>query len=124
MGFDGINHLWGPLLIASGEKITALKPIGVFGSSKGSSIASATLSKVLPMRSPVIKTITRAIPAVIRGGAPTAVLGRAVGRFVPVLGWGLLTYDVVSFGYNNRKEITQGLQDRQRYIDEGLMPLR
>jgi len=58
-------------------------PVGALGSKPGSSVASYVLSKTITYSSPVIKKV-----------AGTAVLGRALGRFVPWVGWGLTAYDV------------------------------
>ena len=80
--------------VASGVPISALKPVGALGSAPGTSVASAALSRLLPVRLPfAIPTPTLANPA-----ASTAVLGRALGRFVPVGGVGLLAYDVTTIG--------------------------
>ena len=76
----------GGVMYLSGQPMSVLKPFGYLGSESGSSIASYTLSKAFPYRSPAIKAFTRAVPSVVRGGAFTAVLGRAAGRFVPVVG--------------------------------------
>ena len=73
----------GPLLIAAGEPIKALKPVGALGSKPGSSIASFALSKVLPQK----------LPFRFMG---STVLGRGLGRFIPIVGWGLTIYDAAS----------------------------
>ena len=52
------------------------------GSSTGTSIASKYLSKALPQK----------LPVRILG---TTVLGRAIGRVVPYVGWTLLAIDIV-----------------------------
>jgi hypothetical protein len=89
-GLDGGEHLIGPTMVLLGQPIEILKPVGVLGSKPGSSIASYTLSKTITYSSPVIKQVTG-----------TAVLGRALGRFVPLAGWALTAYDV----WDNRIEI-------------------
>lgn len=87
------------LLGASGAALgseTIGKPFQTGGSqsraSKGTSIASSYLSKRFPQR------LSRQIPTPrighLRAGTP--VVGRALGRFVPILGWGLLAYDGIS----------------------------
>ena len=75
------EHFIGPVLIALGQPIRTLKPVGALGSKVGSSIASKYLSKALPQKMGVR----------ILG---TKVLGRALGRFVPYVGWGLTIYDL------------------------------
>ena len=78
--------------VAAGIPIQALKPVGALGSSPGASIGSTVLSKLVPVRLPFsIPTPTFANPA-----ARTALLGRALGRFVPVVGVGLLAFDATS----------------------------
>lgn len=54
----------------------------------------------------------------------TNVLGRAIGRFIPFLGWALTVYDTGTYMYDNKKYIKQGVQARDNYIQKGLMPLR
>lgn len=73
---DGI----GPSLILLGQPIKALKPVGALKSPPGSSIASKYLSKALPQKMSVR----------VMG---TTVLGRALGRLVPYVGWGLTIND-------------------------------
>ena len=75
-------NIWGPALLAAGQPIEKLKPVGALGSKPGSSVASYSLSKVLPQK----------LPVRILG---TKVLGRAFGRFVPIVGHSLIIYDAV-----------------------------
>ena len=78
--------------VASGVPISALKPTGALGSAPGTSLASAVLSRAIPARLPFsIRTPTLSNPA-----ARTAVLGRALGRYVPVVGVGILAYDATT----------------------------
>ncbi len=74
------EHLIGPTLIALGQPIKALKPVGALGSKAGSSIASKYLAKALPQKMGVR----------VMG---TTVLGRALGRLVPYAGWALTIND-------------------------------
>jgi hypothetical protein len=90
-GFEGGEHLIGPTLILLGKPINLLKPIGALGSKSGSSIVSYTLSKLLPFRSPLIK---RATTSIFGLESSTAVLGRALGRLTPFIGWGMTIWDV------------------------------
>ena len=72
------------------------------GSSTGTSIASKYLSKALPQK----------LPVRILG---TTVLGRAIGRVVPYVGWTLLAIDIVEiiieyseYKNNNQKRFKGG----------------
>jgi RHS repeat-associated protein len=102
--------LWvGPALIGLGQPINFLKPVGMLGSQPGSSIASWTLEKVLPMRSALLKQTTRKVAAKIVGKqiakrVGTAVVGRFLGRLVPYAGWALFAHDL----WDNR-EIIKGV---------------
>jgi RHS repeat-associated protein len=78
------------------------------GATKGTSIASKYLSQAFPQTLPFrVPTPTAKL---LRGGkmAYTKVLGRALGRFVPVIGWGLLAYDAVSVGICTNKCMHEG----------------
>jgi RHS repeat-associated protein len=91
---------WGPILIIAGERVDFLKPVGALGSPKGSSIASWTLSKVIPIKSTAFKKATQKILTPIVGKqlakkTASKVVGRVLGRLVPVGGWVLLGKDVV-----------------------------
>jgi RHS repeat-associated protein len=62
------------------------------GSSSGTSIASKYLSRWLPQRLP-FRVLA---PTLERPLAVSPILGRVLGRWVPIVGWGLLAYDVGS----------------------------
>jgi RHS repeat-associated protein len=93
----------GPLLITLGQPINYLKPIGALGSKPGSSIASYTLSKVIPVT--FTKVVGKKIGTKIATRVGTNVIGRFFGRLVPYVGWALTAKDV----WDYRKEIMQGL---------------
>ena len=57
------------------------------GSKPGSSIASYTLSKAFPQR--FTNVFGKKIGAKIAKKVGTNTIGRAIGRFVPYLGWGI-----------------------------------
>ena len=104
----------GPLLILSGQKINWLKPVGALGSSEGSSIASWTLSKVIPIKSVVFKKSTQKILTPIIGKqlakkTASKVIGRVLGRIAPGVGWILFGKDL----YDNRNEITSYVTEIQ-----------
>lgn len=81
------KHFVGPSLIFLGQPIRALKPIGALGSKPGSSIASYTLSKAFPQR--FTNVFGKKIGTKIAKKVGTNTIGRAIGRFVPYLGWGI-----------------------------------
>ena len=107
---SGLPHWLGPTMIASGQPMVFLKPVGALGSQPGSSIASWTLSKVFPQNIPALKKAERKVIAMISKKAAkkaeTAVLKRFLGRLVPSIGWGLTTYDVI----DNKEVISVGLK--------------
>ncbi len=65
------------------------------GATKGTSRASQALSKSFPMKLPF------PIPAPTNASAfaTTSILGRALGRMVPVVGWSVLIYDAAKISY-------------------------
>lgn len=67
---------------------------------------------------PAIKRTERKIIGIVckkaAKKAETAVLGRFLGRLVPGVGWGLLTWDMV----DNRKEIKAFTDDVRRENEE------
>jgi len=74
-------------VIVGGAMVIAGQPIlrkrfVMAGSAEGTSIASKYLSRILPQR----------MPTRVMG---TRVLGRAIGRTVPFIGWALIVIDVV-----------------------------
>ncbi len=84
----GITTLLGAAGVGAGLPIIP-KRFVTPGSSPGTSIASAGLSRLFPQRLP-----TRIwAPTFTNPLARTAVVGRALGRWVPILGWGLLAWD-------------------------------
>ena len=92
--FEDGEHLIGPILIGLGQPIKALKPIGALGSKPGSSIASYTLSKVFPQKFTDI--LGDKAGRKVAKYATSNTIGRALGRFVPGMGWILLGFDVIT----------------------------
>ena len=83
-GVNPNEHWIGPTMIGLGSE-TISKPFSLGGkATKGTSIASSALRKALPYRSPVIKKITTNI---LGRSLSTSVLGGAIARSIPVLGW-------------------------------------
>jgi len=74
----------GPMLIGLGQPINFLKPFGALGSKPGSSIASFTLSKVMP--GTFTKLLGKKVGRQLVKKIGTNVIGRALGRWVPYLG--------------------------------------
>lgn len=82
----------GPALIYLGQPINYLKPVGALGSKAGSSIASYTLSKAIPAT--FTRVLGKKIGRRIVKKVGTNVIGRALGRFVPLVGTALLADDI------------------------------
>ncbi len=78
---DRTKSVLGSALIFAGQPILK-KRFVMAGSATGTSIASKYLSKILPQK----------LPIRVLG---TTVLGRAIGRVVPIVGWTLLAIDIV-----------------------------
>ncbi|WP_306786670.1 Hint domain-containing protein [Flavobacterium sp. SaA2.13] len=97
-------NMAGPVLLAAGQPIKALKPIGALGSSKGSSVASYVLSKALPQK----------LPFRMMG---STVLGRGLGRLIPAVGMGLIIYEAATDKMLD--PAIQGPHDMQKDINEG-----
>ncbi len=75
------------------------------GAIKGTSVASKYLSKIpgeLPFRVPTVI----GYPKIIGGKGLrirlTKVIGRIIGRATPIIGWGVLTYDLGNIFYNTQ----------------------
>ncbi|WP_410221845.1 RHS repeat-associated core domain-containing protein [Pedobacter sp.] len=75
------------------------KPFQTPGASKGTSLLSKELSKAFPQKMPVrLPTISNRFTLKF-----TNVLGRFMGRSIPIVGWGILAYDVSKTFYNTQK---------------------
>jgi hypothetical protein len=103
------KHWIGPALVGLGQPIKYLKPVGALGSKPGSSIASRTLSKVIPYTFTSI--LGKQVGAGIVNVVGTNVIGRAIGRVVPYLGWGMIARDV----WCHREAISVLCNDMQRF---------
>jgi hypothetical protein len=90
----GIQSFFGAGAIGAGLPILE-KPTVLGRSSAGTSLASKFLSKALPHRLP------RRVPAPTWNNpwAQSVVVGRIAGRWVPVIGWGVLGYDAGNIGH-------------------------
>jgi RHS repeat-associated protein len=105
--FDPSNII-GPVLVFSGQPILKKRFITP-GSSGGTSIASKYLSK-LPL------TFNKPVPtpiANVKGGyrfAYTKSVGKAVARYMPMIGWVITAYDITNLlyeGYQSKKEFEE-----------------
>lgn len=82
------------------------KPFVTKGSTKGTSIASKYLSQI-PGEFPTQMKTPTGVPKMFGGSgmrmSGTKLVGRFVGRWVPIVGWGTLIYDTGSVFYNTQK---------------------
>lgn len=109
----GITDIVGLIAVLSGQPFIPTR--GKFkGATKGTSVASKYLSKI-PGKSPVRLPMVTGIPKIIGGNglriAFTKIIGKFVGRAIPIIGWGILTYDVGIIFYNTHiifNSITNG----------------
>ncbi len=69
------------------------------GASGGTSFASSVLAKKFPQKFSMEK-FPRGVPtpSIFRPKARTRVIGRAIGRWIPGIGWVILGYDAMSIG--------------------------
>ena len=100
-GYDEGNlarEIIGGGMVASGQPwvpkrfVTKATPTSK-AASRGTSIASKTLSKALPQQMPIRVLGTKT-------------LGRALGRFVPYVGWGLLIWDAADLTIKSVESFT------------------
>ena len=84
----------GPALIGAGTRLTFLKPVGALGSRTGSSIASTLLSKAIPLK--FTKVLGKKLGTQVVKKIGTNVVGRALGRAIPLVGviWTLADIEV------------------------------
>ncbi|MGH9874512.1 MAG: RHS repeat-associated core domain-containing protein [Pyrinomonadaceae bacterium] len=99
----GISTILGATGVVSGLPLIK-KPFITPLSSRGTSVASKVLSGLFPQKLP-FRVLA---PTVARPFARSVVLGRVIGRWVPIVGWGLLAYDAVSVGLCTRDCMAEG----------------
>jgi hypothetical protein len=118
------NSLYTSILIDQAAKQFGIKDIAALGAAisgapilstrgkfanatKGTSVASKYLSKIpgeFPVRVPTITGYPKVIGGEGMKIAMTKIIGRFAGRMVPIIGWGVLTYDVGMTLYNTQVE--------------------
>lgn len=105
----GISDVVGLMAVLSGQAfIPTRAKLG--GATEGTSFASKYLSK-LPYKTSINLPMLTGYPKFIGGKgirvAFTKILGRFLGRAIPVVGWGILAYDVTYIFYVTQLEFEQ-----------------
>lgn len=105
----GITDVVGLMAMLSGQAfIPTRAKLG--GATEGTSLASKYLSK-LPYKTSIKLPMVTGYPKLIGGKgmrvAFTKILGRFLGRAIPVVGWGVLAYDVTYIFYVAQLEFEQ-----------------
>jgi RHS repeat-associated protein len=91
--FSGVNlDITGPTLILLGQE-TIPKPFVMSGATKGTSVASVVLRKAVPQT--FTKVLGKTAGTKVATTLGTNVIGGALGRSVPYIGWGMTIYDVI-----------------------------
>lgn len=111
-GEVGWRPFLGPSLIFLGQPILK-KPFVMSGSSPGTSIASRGLSQAFPQKFTDI--LGKKTGTTIATSVGTNTIGRALGRFVPYVGWSILTYDVITMPWG---DIMNTYNNNQEKLDE------
>src|SRR6218665_155701 len=140
-GIGGTNTVQLPLAVSTAPPVTESESSGVSGTTvtgilmaasgepwinKSSSFAklifprSATVMGAQPMTSFSSLAVRRATTSLGVKGAT----GRIASRAIPIVREGLLIWDGLDFLWTNREAFGYGMQLRQEYIDQGLIPLR
>lgn len=87
---DAGRHTVGPALIILGQPLLTKRSV-MAGSATGTSIVSKYLSKALPHT--FTSLFGKEVGIFLSKRIGTNMAGRALGRMVPFLGWGLTVYD-------------------------------
>ncbi len=111
-------HWIGPTMILLGQPWNFLKPVGALGSNKGSSIASWFLSKAIPITSTKLKNASQKALSPILGKLAakkmsSKVIGRFLGRLVPLVGWSLTVKDA----WDNKEDIKEFVGNMKTHND-------
>ncbi len=110
----------GPALVGLGQPIKYLKPVGFLGSKVGSSVASYTLSKAIPLT--FTKAVGKKVGTQIARKVGTNVIGRFLGRLVPYVGTALVIKDVTDLlgaAYDNFK--TLPVNEQFHFVNSQMM---
>ena len=101
----GVHTAVGAALLASGLPLVP-KRFTTPGSSPATSLASSTLSRLLPQK------LSRGVwaPTFLHPFAKSNVLGRVIGRWIPYVGAAILAYDGVKIGICVEKCMKGGCQ--------------
>ncbi|MBE7654001.1 hypothetical protein [Tenacibaculum finnmarkense] len=100
----GILDIVGLIAVLSGAPLIPTRA-KFKGSIKGTSVASKYLSKIpgeLPFRVPTVIGYPKIIGGKGLKKRLTKIIGRIVGRATPIIGWGILTYDLGSIFYDTQ----------------------
>jgi hypothetical protein len=105
-------------MILLGQPWNFLKPVGALGSNKGSSIASWFLSKAIPITSTKLKNASQKALSPILGKLAakkmsSKVIGRFLGRLVPLVGWSLTVKDA----WDNKEDIKEFVGNMKTHND-------
>jgi hypothetical protein len=110
----------GPALVGLGQPIKYLKPVGFLGSKVGSSVASYTLSKSIPLT--FTKVVGKKVGTQIAKRVGTNVIGRLLGRLVPYVGVALTikdATDLLGAAYDNFK--TLPINEQFHFVNSQMM---
>lgn len=112
----GISDVVGLIAVLSGQSFIPTR--GKFkGATSGTSLASKYISKI-PGKSPVRLPMTTGYPKIIGGKgmrvAFTKVVGKFIGRSIPIIGWGVLAYDLGAIFYDTQVEFNRIIDDEKR----------
>ena len=88
----GLNTALGVIAVILGQPLIPYPRSGLQGSTGFTSPASSFLARIFPQRFPGVRFPA---PTLANPGATTPVLGRALGRWVPILGWVLTTPELI-----------------------------
>jgi len=100
----GISDVIGLIAVLSGQAFIPTRA-KFKGSTKGTSFVSKYISKI-PGTSPVRLPMLTGYPKIIGGQgmrvALTKVIGKFLGRAIPIVGWGILAYDLSVILYDTQ----------------------
>lgn len=105
----GIQDIVALIAVLSGQAILPTRK-KFSGATKGTSVASKYLSKI-PGKSPIGLPMITGNPKIIGGNgmkvAYTKIIGRFLGRATPIVGWGIMAYDISIILYDTQIEFNK-----------------